>query len=99
MKKKLLLFCYYINIFILLGFIIIVLAMLFKMNYILNFSTNDTFILVRTILTIPVIILWVNNLIIWAKKDKNVGRFFLLFFLNGLYNPLYFNRIEKNGWQ
>lgn len=99
MKKNLLIFCYIINILMVVGLLILIFSILFKIDSILNYSSSDSFTNIRTILTIPVFVLWINNLIVWSKKDRNVGRFFLLFFLNGLYNPLYFNRILKYEWQ
>lgn len=97
--KKLLMLCYITNILMVMGLAILILSILFKIDFILNYVSTDSFTQIRMILTIPVFVLWVNNLILWSKKDKSVGRFFLLFFLNGLYNPFYFRRILKNEWQ
>ena len=76
MKKKLLMLCYYINILMVLGLIILILSILFKMDSILNYCSTDSFTQIRMILTIPVFILWINNLIVWSKHDKNVRKTF-----------------------
>jgi hypothetical protein len=79
---------------------VLVLAILFKQKQILEiYSSDELFNQIRMVLVIPVIVLWVNNLMVWSKKDKHVGRFFLLFFLNGLYSPFYFRKILKHKWQ
>jgi len=79
--------------------VVTILAALFRFKVFLDYVFFDeTFIQIRMVLTIPILILWIYNLIVWSKKDKSIGRFLLLFFLNGLYNPFYFRRILKNNW-
>lgn len=99
-KRKVLLFCFYINLLMIILFFIIIIAALLRMQSFLDYVFFDeTFINIRMILTIPIFVLWVNNLIIWSKHDKHIGRFFLLFFLIGIYSPFYFRKILKNKWQ
>jgi len=99
-KKGLLLFCYYVNLLMIIFFLLIIVAALFKMESFLNYVFfNKTFLSFRFILTIPILVLWINNLIIWSKFDKHIGRFLLLFFLIGVYSPFYFRKILKNNWQ
>lgn len=80
--------------------VVSILAALFRLKGFLDYVFFDeTFIQIRMVLTIPIIVLWINNLIVWSKNDKGIGRFLLLFFLNGLYNPFYYRKIQKNNWQ
>lgn len=99
MKRNLLMACYFINILMVALVVVTILAALFRFKVFLDYVFFDeTFIQIRMVLTIPILILWIYNLIVWSKKDKSIGRFLLLFFLNGLYNPFYFRRILKNNW-
>ncbi len=99
-KRKVLLFCYYINLFMIILFFIIIIAAFLRMQSFLDYIFfNETFINIRMILTVPIFVLWVNNIIIWSRHDKHVGRFFLLFFLIGVYSPFYFRKILRNKWQ
>ena len=99
-KRKVLLFCYYINLFMIILFFIIIIAAFLRMQSFLDYIFfNETFINIRMLLTVPIFVLWVNNIIIWSRHDKHVGRFFLLFFLIGVYSPFYFSKILRNKWQ
>lgn len=100
MKKNLLMACYIINTSMVILVVVTILAALFRLKGFLDYVFFDeTFFLVRMVLTLPILILWINNMIVWSRNDKNIMRFLLLFFLNGLYNPLYFKKILKNNWQ
>ena len=100
MKKTLLLVCYYINLLLLGLFSFTIIAALFKFQpYLDFFFFNETFMNIRMLLAIPVFVLWINNLVVWPKHVKNIGRFLLLFFLIGIYSPFYFQKILKNNWQ
>jgi len=100
LKKSLLLFCYYVNIATLIFFVLVLIAALLRMQAFLDFVFfNQTFLNVRMILSLPIFAFWINNLIIWGKHDKHIGRFFLLFFLIGIYTPFYFRRVLRNSWQ
>lgn len=94
MKKKFLFFCYYWNIGLLIFYLVFILSILFKQDSIKVFFTNDTLLIIRQFLNIPILILWIFNISFWSKNDKNVKRFFLIFFLNAIYNPFYFKRIS-----
>ena len=98
-KKRLLLFCYYINLLMILLFFLIIIAALLKMPSFLDYVFfNKTFLSIRFVLAIPIFVLWVNNMIIWSKFDKHMGRFFLLFLLIGIYSPFYFRKVLRNNW-
>lgn len=97
--KKVIYVCYIINLMMVMLLVFVFIAMLLKMDTVLHFVfLNNTFMNIRMALTIPILILWIYNFIVWSKKDKNVGVFFLLFFFSAIYNPFYYNRIIKNGW-
>jgi hypothetical protein len=99
MKKTFLLFCYYANILMLALFAMIILAALLGLGLLLDIVFfNETAIMIRTLLSVPVFILWVYCLVIWGKQDKDIGRFFLLFFLIGFYSPFYFRKSLKKQW-
>ena len=82
MSKIIILICYYINIVMVISMLIVILSIIFKLDTILEFSFSERIINIRMILTIPVFILWIKNIILWSKFDKNVKRFFLLFWVN-----------------
>jgi len=87
---------YYLNTLILAHVILIVLATLLRFELFLDFSFfNQTFIFIRTILALPVLVFWIGCFILWSKYDKNIGRLLLLFFLIGLYNPYYYWKYSK----
>lgn len=98
MKKQILDYCFYINVLMIVIFIALMFAVVFGSELIFDIFKNETFINIRMILSIPILILWIYNLIIWSREDKNIGRFLLLFFLNGLYNPFYYKSIIRKGW-
>lgn len=79
-------------------YILAVIAALFGINNILNYFRSDSFLILRTWIAVPVIILWVYTLIAWSKHDKNISRFFMLFFCIGLYTPFYYCKMVKNKW-
>ena len=98
MKKNILQLCYYINIFMLVVIGIVVIAVILRQKNILDFIFFDKFFLVfRMLMTIPVLILWIYNIKIWSRRDKQIRRFLLLFFFNGLYNPFYYRKAVKSN--
>jgi cytochrome c biogenesis factor len=99
MKKKFLIICYIINL-LMIPIVLLYPVILLNIKRISAFSslTDDYFMNIRLLLTIPVFILWIYCLIIWSKKDKVIYRFLLLLVLNGLYTPFYYYRILKNKW-
>jgi len=99
MKRNFFSVCYYINILMLLVFCIVFISpIFFRSAHLIKFFNSEMIVNIRMLLTVPVIILWIKNLQIWSKKDKNINRFFLLFLLSGFYSPFYFKRILKNNW-
>ena len=78
--------------------IVFISPIFFKNPDLIKFFNSEMIVNIRMLLTIPVIILWIKNLQIWSKKDKNISRFFLLLLLTGFYSPFYFKRILKNNW-
>lgn len=99
MKKKLMLFCNFINIIMIVIILFVILSAVLNLEVLIDFFTSELFLDIRMIMVIPVFILWINNLVIWSKYDKSLGRFFMLFFLNGFYNPFYYRMVLKNKWQ
>jgi hypothetical protein len=53
---------------------------------------------VRMFLAVPVFIVWIYDLIIWNKRDKNIVQLLLLFVLNIIYIPFYYRKAQKKGW-
>lgn len=98
MKKTILTICYYINAALLILVLLLLIAVLFNFNGILDYVLSESFLNMRMLVNIPIIILWIFNMVFWSKHDKNIGRFFLLFFLNAFYNPFYYRRVLKNKW-
>ncbi|MDP4209192.1 MAG: hypothetical protein Q8928_10300 [Bacteroidota bacterium] len=100
LKKKLLFFCFIANLFMIAIYLSVIIAAFFKFQKYIDYIFFDVeFANIRMFLTIFVFILWINNLIVWSKRDKNLGRFFILFFFIGIYSPFYFIKILKNKWQ
>ena len=97
MRIKLLFFdiCYIANIITILTFL---LAFLFlKFGVIEQVLLNNTnIIILRAFSLLLLLILWIKCLVIWAKYDKNILRFFLLFFLHGFYILYYYPKLRKN---
>jgi hypothetical protein len=84
------------------AFNIFALVMLFVGEFLKINNYSDeiqfTFINFRLGITIIVMIFWIWNIVIWFKRDKKVGRFFALFFLNGFYTLYYYRLVIKNNW-
>jgi hypothetical protein len=100
MKKNILMACYFINTLMVTLVVVTILAVLFRFKGFVDYVfLDETFLLIRLVLTIPILVLWIDNLFILSKNDKSIMRFLLLFFLNELYNPLYFKKILRNNWQ
>lgn len=99
MNKRFLKVCYILNIVMVVFVLSVIIGILFKAGEYLDYAFSSEIVsIIRMIFTIPVIILWINNMIIWSRRDKHIGRFFLLFFLNGIYNVSYFRKVLKNNW-
>ena len=98
MKKIILDICFYINVALLVFAILITISVFFEINFLVDFALGDKMPIVRILFNVPIIFLWVSNMVIWSKYDKNIGRFFLLFFLNAFYNPFYYRKVVINKW-
>ena len=98
MVKKFFILCYLINVALLCLVVLVIIAAIFNVNVVLDYVLGDQFLSYRMIINIPIILLWIYNLVIWSRKDKHVLRFFLLFFLNAFYNPFYFRKALKSNW-
>lgn len=98
MKKILFSTCYYINIFMLFVFFFIIIISFLDLKELSCIIKSDTFISIRFLLSIPMVVIWIWSLIIWSKFDKKIIHFFLLFFLMGFYPIIYYQRIKKNNW-
>jgi hypothetical protein len=59
-----------------------------------DYSSKD---LHTTIMNLYIFIFWVWNIVIWAKRDKNIFRFLALIFLNGLYLFIYYPKVVNNN--
>gem|GEM_PF-6221490 len=86
---------YYTLIFSILSILLIFPIPFFHIS---EYFYGEDFYSTRTILVIPCILFWIYNLYLWSKFDKNVIRFFLLFFFNALYSLYYFKRAKKLKW-
>jgi hypothetical protein len=64
----------------------------------LVFYNGPIFLIIRSIITVPLIALWIYTINIWAKNDRNVPRLFAVVFFLGLYTPFYFRKAIKNKW-
>lgn len=59
---------------------------------------NTEMIIFRGIAFLLLFTLWIKCIIIWAKNDKDIVRFFLLFLLQAFYILYYYPRVRKNKW-
>ena len=98
MKKLFFRICYYVNVLMLFVTFVIITVGFFNLEWISTIINGDTFIYLRFLLSIPMVILWVWCLLIWSKHDKKISRFLLLFFLMGFYPIFYYHKVIKNNW-
>lgn len=97
-KKGILVICCCLNIVLVLVYIYFFIIPFFTGNP-FKYTSDNMILNIRMILIYPAVILWINNLIIWSRNDKNIKQFFLIIFLNIIYNSIYFMKILKNNWQ
>ena len=97
MKRVLLEICFGINVLLCLAIVPLLLTVLLGNDSIYSFLKSESGYPLR-LLNIPLLILWVNNFVIWSKKDKNMGQLALLLFFNFYYNPFYYRSAVKNKW-
>ena len=98
MKRLLLEFCFWVNIFVYLILIVLFIEMVANTQIISHFLNNGQISDYRMLLNIPILVLWIYNIIIWAKKDKKTLRLILIIFLNGFYNTIYYRMAVKKNW-
>lgn len=91
--------CFYLSVIQIAVILSIIPATIFNYESYYNlYFYNSTFYAIRSFLSLPALILWISMLILWSKFDKNIGRFFMLFFLIGIYSLFYYRRAERSGW-
>lgn len=98
MKKVILEICFVVNALFCLMLIPLIITVLFGVDFLYDFLKSEQGIKLRLYINIPIIVLWINNVIVWSKNDKNVGRLILILLFNALYNPFYYRKSVKNGW-
>lgn len=97
-RNRIIKICYYINIIMLFVYLNEIILKMLGRPHIREFCYSEIYVNIKFICLLPVILLTILLIVTWAKKDKSVGRFFLLFFLNGLYNPFYYWIAKRKGW-
>ncbi len=98
MKKTVLTVALISNFLLFAVFIGIFLSSIFKLMFLKDILIGDVFSCIRSILSYVTFGFSIYNLYIWAKYDKRITIFFLLFFLMGLYTPFYYLNAKRKGW-
>lgn len=98
MKRILLEICFVVNVIFCLVLIPLLITVLIGNDSIYSFLTSEKGVSLRMYINIPILILWIYNIIVWSKKDKNIVQFILILLLNALYNPFYYRKAVKNKW-
>jgi len=96
MKKIFFDICYAATIITIITFLVSFIFADFKLSSYLFYSTEA--IVFRGIAFLLLFILWVKCIVIWAKNDKDILRFLLLFFFHAFYLIYYYPRVRKNNW-
>lgn len=96
MKRTLFDICYVATIITIITFLVSFVFTDFKFSSYLFF--NSEAIVFRGIAFLFLFILWIKCIFVWAKNDKDILRFLLLFFLQAFYMIYYYPRIRKNNW-
>ena len=60
------------------------------------FVFGDTANIIQLFFGVFLIMYWVYLIVLWAKYDMHIGRFFAMFFLAGLYSIYYSYWLLKN---
>ena|ERR1035437_9301708 len=63
-----------------------------------QYYNQEQYIPLKKITSLAILVLFIWNIVIWAKKDKSVGRIIALLFMNWIYSPFYSYRVIKNKW-
>ncbi|WP_243347704.1 hypothetical protein [Parabacteroides sp. FAFU027] len=90
--------CALINCLIYILYLVVIMAAFLKSNGFCRFFLGDAFLYIHLILGLPILVLWFYSLKIWAKYDKDIEHFLLLFFFIGFYPPFYYLRMIRNNW-
>ena len=96
MKKIFFDICYAATIITIFTFLVSFIIVDFKLGNYLFFNAEA--IVFRGIAFLLLFILWVKCIVVWAKKDKDILRFLLLFFLQAFYIIYYYPKIRKRKW-
>ncbi len=97
MKRIILEVCFVVNLLFCLALVYVLVATLFGSD-LYTFLQSEQGVNLRMFINIPIIILWIFNVIMWSKHDKNILQLVLILLLNALYNPFYFRKAVKNKW-
>lgn len=83
-----------------LNLIALILAILQMVLFGIGYSQDElqTILKIRFNLTFFILIFIIWNIVIWAKKDKKIGRLLALFFLPGIYTLFYYRIVIKNKY-
>lgn len=98
MQRNFLLFCFISNVLMLAIILTLIISIIIGLDSVVTYINSGEFVYIRMFLGLFVLILWLFNLFIWSNNDRNLKRFFLLFFLIGIYSPFYFLKALKNKW-
>ena len=96
MKKIFFDICYVATLITIISFLASFIFADFKLGSYLFFSAEA--IVFRGIAFLLLFILWIKCIVVWAKKDKDILRFLLLFFLQAFYIIYYYPKVRKNNW-
>ena len=99
MKKYIYPTLFFINI---IGWIIVIIHSVLMIKYgqffEFSFITSKTIFNLRLFLNLFILVFWVLMMRTWYKHDKKPYRFFLIFFLLGVYQLFYYRKALKNNW-
>ena len=98
MKRVLLEVCFWINILVYLPVIVLLVEVLGNVQIISQLLSDSELFNYRMLLNIPILFLWIFNLVVWSTHDKKTKRLILIILLNGFYNPFYYRFALKNNW-
>ena len=98
MKRILIEICFWINLVVYFLVIVLFIEMIGNTDIISQYFTKGHLSNYRMLLNIPILALWIYNIVVWSKNDKTTLRLILIIFLNGLYNPIYYRMAVRKKW-
>jgi hypothetical protein len=98
MKRIVLEICFTVNVLFCLVLVPLLITVLFGNDSMYSFLTSEKGVNLRMYINLPILILWVNNIIVWYKKDKKIIQLVMILIFNALYNPFYYRKAVKNKW-